>query len=159
MYAILLIAPPAIAPTVADELQRALNTTVEIAGTHRAALGSLRRRSYSLILMDELLVADVAVIDQLYENAGGAMILELNFAICSGSRMVRQARAALSRRAHDQNLARTAAANALQSELNETLAGLLLQSQLALREASPALKPKLQNLVQLAGDLRERLRA
>ena len=54
--------------------------------------------------------------------------------------------------------ARTAAAAALQSELNTVLAGVLLESQLALRDANPAQTPRLRHLVQLAGDLRDRLR-
>jgi hypothetical protein len=47
----------------------------------------------------------------------------------------------------------------LQCELNASLAGILLESELALLEASPAQAPKLRHLVQLAGDLRDRLRA
>lgn len=158
MSTILLIAPATTANAVADELRLALDTTVEIASTHRAALGILRRREFGLVLIEEALGSDPEITDLLYQSVGGAMIVELNFAISSAPRIVRQARAALSRRAHDQTLARAAAAASLHSELNATLAGLLLESQLALREATPAQAPKLRHLVQLAGDLRERLR-
>ena len=53
--------------------------------------------------------------------------------------------------------ARTAATLALQGALRSTLAALLLESQLALREAAPAQQAKLRQVVKLAGELRTRL--
>jgi hypothetical protein len=57
-------------------------------------------------------------------------------------------------------LARNAAATEIQSELKSTIAGLLLQSQLALAEPkiTPGLEAKLRSVVALASDLRDRLR-
>jgi hypothetical protein len=65
----------------------------------------------------------------------------------------------LQRRASDLAQAEAAATQNLHGELNATLAGLLLESQLALRAATPALEPKLRHVVSLASDLRDRLRA
>ena len=154
---ILLIAPESAAVPVADALRHDLRAEVETTPTRRAALTSLRHHDFTLILIDESLPAADA--DMLYQNAGAALIVELNFAISSAARIVRQARAALIRRTQDQAQARTAAAAALHSELNASLSGLLLESELALRDASPAQAPRLRHLVQLAGDLRDRLRA
>jgi signal transduction histidine kinase len=156
---ILLVAPESAALPVADALRHDLHAEVEMTPSPRSALASLRRNEFSLILIDESLATpDTASADLIYQNAGGALVVELNFAISSAARIVRQTRAALARRTQDRAQARAAAAAALQGELNATLAGILLESQLALREASPAQAPKLRHLVQLAGDLRDRLR-
>jgi CheY-like chemotaxis protein len=154
---ILLIAPESVAPPVADALRLELRAEVQTTPTRRSALTSLRHHDFSLVLIDDSLPAADA--DLLYQHAGAALVVELNLAISSASRIVRQARAALLRRDQDQAQARTAAASALHSELNAALAGLLLESELALRDASPAQAPRLRHVVQLARDLRDRLRA
>jgi signal transduction histidine kinase len=156
---LLLIAPESAAQPIADALRSELHAEVETTPSRRTALTLLRRDDFALILIDENLAsADSVTTDLLYQNAGSALILELNLAISGAERLVRQARSALARRARDLATARTAAAAALQSELNTVLAGVLLESQLALRDANPAQTPRLRHLVQLAGDLRDRLR-
>jgi hypothetical protein len=157
---ILLISSESAALPIARTLRLDLDAEVEIATNRRAGLASVRRREFSLVLVDDNLAAnDNLAVDLLYQNAGGALMVELNFAIASTGRILRQARAALARRAQDHTQARAAAALRLHSELNATLTGLLLESQLALREASPAQAPKIRQVVQLAGDLRQMLRA
>jgi hypothetical protein len=158
--ALLLIAPDSAAQPIADALRHDLRAAVETTPSRRSALTSLRHHDFALILIDEsLATADSASIDLLYQNAGTALVLELNLALSSAARIVRQARSALARRTQDLATAHTTAAAALHSELNSTLAGILLESQLALREAAPAQAPRLRHLVHLAGDLRDRLRA
>ena len=158
--ALLLIAPDSAAQPIVEALRNDLRAEVETVPSRRAALTSLRRNDFALILIDEsLATADSASIDLVYQNAGSALVLELNLALSSAARIVRQARSALTRRVADLATAHTAAAAALHSELNSTLAGILLESQLALREAAPAQAPRLRHLVQLASDLRDRLRA
>ena len=156
---ILLIATETTAHPVAEALRLELRAEVETTPSRRSALTSLRRRDFSLVLIDEgLAAADTAVADLLYQNSGAALILELNFAISSSARIVRQARAALVRQTQDQAQARIAAAAAIHSELNGSLSSLLLESEMALREANPTQAPRLRHLVQLASDLRDRLR-
>jgi DNA-binding NtrC family response regulator len=155
---LLLIAPESASQPIAEALRQDLRAEVETTPSRRAALTSLRRNDFALILIDESL-ATADSIDLLYQNAGSALVLELNLALSSAARIVRQARSALSRRTLDLATAHTAAAAALHSELNSTLAGILLESQLALREAALAQTPRLRHLVQLASDLRDRLRA
>ncbi len=157
---ILLIATEAAALPVAEALRRDLEKTVEVAPTRLAGLSSLRRGDYSLVLLDEgLAAADPESADLIYQSSAAAPVLEVNFAICTAARVVRQTRAALLRRAHDESQARAAVAASLQNELSASLTGLLLESQLALRDASPEQAPKLQHLVELAGGLRNLLRA
>jgi hypothetical protein len=79
--------------------------------------------------------------------------------LSSAERIVRQVRSALLRHRRERSEAAAAAAEKLENELGAALAGILLESQLALREASPTQQPKLRHVVELASTLRDRLRA
>lgn len=160
MSSILLIAPPETAEPVSAALRRDLKQSIQVAPNRRAGLAALRRGEYALVLLEEALMGvDPQSDDLLYQNSGSAPVLEINFGIAGIPRIVRQVRAALARRAQDEAKARIAAATALQHELNATLTGLLLESQLALRQAAPDQAPKLRHVVELASGLRDRLRA
>jgi hypothetical protein len=155
---ILIIAKEDAVRIVADILHRELDRAVEIAPNRRAGLAALRRAEYSLVLLDEgLATADDEITESLYEKALATQILELNFALSNSQRILRQVRAAFTCRAHDQAQAREAATITLQNELKSSVTGLLLESQLALRDAPPSNVAKLRYLVELAGDLRNRL--
>jgi len=157
---ILLIAPEVAAAPVAAAIRKQLDTEVQIVPNRRSAVALLRRNDYALIVLeDNLTASDPEAADQLYKSASGAVMLEVNFVLSNAERIVRQVRSALTRRAQDRAQARTAATAALNGELASTLAGLLLESQLALREAPAAQQPKLRHVVELASDLRDRLRA
>jgi CheY-like chemotaxis protein len=160
MTIILLIAAEAIAQPLAEMLREQVAAEVQTVPNRRSAIAVLRRHDYSLIVLDESLSnMDPDAADELYKTAAGAHLLEVNFGLSNMQRVLRQVRAALTRRAIERQHARAAAALALTNELNSTLAGLLLESQLALREAAPAQRPKLRHVVELASDLRDRLRA
>lgn len=157
---ILLIAPEPAASTLAEAIRVDLGAQVRLAEHGRNSFYGLRREDFSLILLDEnLAAAEPAATDALYLGAGTAPVLEANFAICGVGRLLRQVRSALQRRTQDEAKARTAAAATLQNELNASLTGLLLESQLALRGAGPELLPTLQHLIDLASELRGQLRA
>jgi hypothetical protein len=159
-HAILIIAPTLAAEPIADALRTELDAAVEISPHRRAGLAALRRSEFSLVLLEESLAElDPRGADLLYQNAGIAPVLELNFVISKAPRIVRAVRSALAHRVQDGVKARAAAIVTLQNELNASLSGLLLESQLALRDATPAQEPKLRHLVELASDLRNRLRA
>ena len=154
-HLVLLIAPDPAAANIADSLRNELGFDV-VQSTHRRdSLSVLRREEFSLILLDEnLAAADPQATETLYAGAGTAPLLEMNFAICRMERVLRQVRSAMSRRAQDLAKARTAAAAALGNELNASLTGLLLESQLALREAGPELATALEHVIELAAELR-----
>jgi len=157
---ILLIAPEDAARPVAAALTAELDAEVEIAAHRRAAMICLRRRDYELVLLEEGLTAgDPEAADLLYQAAASTPLLEVNFVIAGMRRIVRQVRGALQRRLHDRAQTRAAITASLHSELSSTVAGLLLESELALREASPEQQPKLRHIVDLASGLRDRLRA
>ncbi len=157
---LLIIAPEDAARAVAHVLRKHLEVTVQVAGNRRDGLIALRRSEWSLVVLEDTIAgSDPEAAELLYGNAGTAVVLEMNFAITGVARAVRQVRAALARRARDRAQARAAATAALHGELRSTLAGLLLESQLALREAAPAQQAKLRNVVKLAVELRSRLTA
>jgi hypothetical protein len=138
-----------------------LGSNVEVAGTKRAGLAALRRAAFGVVVVEESLAeADPEWADQVWGLAGLAMPVQVNFAISGCARLSREVKAALLRRDGEQAVARRAAVTEVENDLKSTVTGLLLESQLALREpAVPAsLEPKLRHLVELAGILRERLR-
>jgi signal transduction histidine kinase len=137
-----------------------LGVPVEVAATRRDALAALRRQRFAVLVVEESLVeGDTLWADQLWEQAGIAMPLQINFAIAGCARLVREVKAAMQRRSVERATAQKAALTELAKELKSTVTGILLESELALREPGlPAeLNPRLRHLVDLAGALRDRL--
>jgi signal transduction histidine kinase len=139
-----------------------LGTDVEVAEGRKTALAALRRKEFDAVVVDETMVeCNPASAEAIWEHAGLAIPLQINFALSGAARLIREIRAALHRREREQMLARRAAAAAIESELKTTVAGLLLQSQLALSgsEVPPLLADKLRVMAELAGSLRQQLSA
>jgi hypothetical protein len=157
---ILLIAPELAADPVAEALRRELDAEVELATTRRAGLACLRRREYVLILIEDFLTSsDPEAAELLYQAAQATPVLEIHCVVSSAERIVHQVRSSLLRRNRERSEAAAAAVETLQNEFGAALTGILLESQLALREASPTQQPKLRHVVELASTLRDRLRA
>jgi len=130
------------------------------ANGRKAAIAALKRSEYAAIVMDEgLFDADQSATDALWEHAGLAIPVHVNFALSGAQRLAREIRLALNRRERERALAHEAAAAAIESELKSTVAGLLLHSQLALqdREIPAPLAEKLRLVADLAGNLRQQL--
>ena len=137
-----------------------LGMEVEVADGRKAALGALRRREYSAVVVDETMAeCDPAAAEALWEHSGLAIPLQINFALSGAARVTREIRAALRRREREQTLAHRAAAAAIETELKSTVAGLLLNSQLALSgsEIPPPVADRLRVVADLAGSLRKQL--
>jgi signal transduction histidine kinase len=146
----------------ADVIANQLDMDVDVADGRKAALGLLRQREFAAVVVDETVAGcDPAAAEAIWERAGLAIPLQINFAVSGAARLIREIRAALHRREREQMLARRAAAVAVEQELKTTVAGLLLQSQLALSSSEPAspLAEKLRLVASLAGDLRRQLSA
>lgn len=138
-----------------------VGSRVEVAATRRAGLAALKRSKFGVVVVEESLAeADPEWADQVWALAGLAMPVQVNFAISGCARLGREVKAALQRRDGEKAVAKRAAVTEIENDLKSAVTGLLLESELALREASiPAeLEPKLRHLVELAGALRERLR-
>lgn len=139
-----------------------LSMEVEVAGGRKAALIALRRREFTVVVVDETMAeCDPSAAEAICERAGLAIPLQVNFALSGAARLIREVRAALHRRDREQSLARRAAAAAIENELKSTVAGLLLHSQLALsgNEVPSSIADKLRVVADLAGNLRQQLNA
>ena len=148
------------AQNCADSLARQLELTVDVAATRSQALSALRRREYSVVVVDDSLVeADASGADLLWKHSGLAFPMQFNFAISSGARLAREVRTAIGRRNQELALARRDAARALESELKSITTGLILQTELALSESAlnPSLEEKLKLIADLAAKLRRQL--
>ncbi len=157
---VLLVAPEPAATAVAHALRRDLNVHVQTAAGGRSGLVAMRREEFTVIVLEEnLAAAGPEATQTLYTLATTVPVLEINFGLCGVERIVRQVRSALERRTADEAKARLAVSNSLVNHLNASLAGLLLESQLAVRQASPEVLPTLQHLIHLASELRAQLRS
>ena len=148
------------APDCAKVVGAQLGMEVEVADGRRAALTALRRREFAVIVVDETTAeCDPATAEAIWEHAGLAIPLQVNFALSGVARLTREIRAGLHRREREQLLARRAAAAAIEAELKSTVAGLLLHSQLALSgsEVPPPIAEKLRVVADLASNLRQKL--
>jgi hypothetical protein len=137
-----------------------LGMEVEVADGRKAALTALRRKEFSAVVVDETMAeCDPSAAEGIWERAGLAIPLQVNFALSGAARVTRDIRAALHRRDREQTLARRAAAAAIENELKTTVAGLLLHSQLALScsEASSPTAERLRTMAELVGNLRQQL--
>ncbi len=147
------------AENLAIVLARHVESRVEVVTTRRAGLARLRHGDFAVVVVDESMVEmDREWADQLWESAGLAIPLQVNFSISSSARLAREVRGALARRDAEYAMARKAAVTEMESELKGSLTGLLLQSELAMREpaGSEALAPKLKLMVELAENIRHR---
>jgi hypothetical protein len=144
----------------ADAVESQLGMTVEVADGRKAALAALRRQDYVVVLVDDTLAeCDPASAEAIWEKSGLAVPLQVNFAVAGAARVIRDIRAGLSRRQREQALARRAAVSAIETEMNTTIAGLLLHSQLALagNQVPPNVADKLRTVADLAASLRQQL--
>ena len=160
MQSALMITAVSGAEHCAVTLSKQLGLPVDVAPSRREGLAALRRREYTIVVVDEPVAeASPEGAEMLWKQAGLAIPLQINFAISGTNRLIREVRAALQRREHEQQLAMRAATTAIENELRDTVTGLLLHSQLALAEplVSAPLTAKLQTVAQLAGTLRTRL--
>ncbi len=158
---VLLVTTMSGADNCAAAIGRQLGLSVEVAENRRAALAALRRREYAVMVLDESLVeADPAGAEVLWQQAGLAVPIQVNLGISGCNRVLREVRGALLRRERELSLAMRAAAQILEGEMNTTLTGLLLQTQLALEDPTlaPGTAGKLRQALELAEVLREHLR-
>src|SRR5271155_4350554 len=157
MQSMLMITSILGAENCAAVLANQLGFSVEIVATRKDGLARLRRHEYTIVVVDDAIAeSDPEGAELLWKHAGLAVPLQINFAISGTARLVR---AVLARREQEQSLAMRAAAVAVESELRDTVTGLILHSQLALSEPSlsPELSAKLKTVAELAGSLQQRL--
>ena len=148
------------AQNCAAAVAQQIGMSVEVADGRKAALAVLRKKEFVAVVLDESLAeCDPAAAEAIWERAGIAIPLQVNFALAGAARLIRDIRAALNRRKREETVARRAAAGAIETEVRTTVAGLLLQSQLALSSPQipgPAAE-KMRIVAELANNLRRQL--
>jgi hypothetical protein len=146
----------------AEAVGKQLGTEVEVAEGRRSAVSALRSGDFQAVVIDETLAeCDPAAADAICAQAGLAIPLQINFALAGAARLVREIRSALHRREREQLLARRTASAVIEAELKSTVAGLLLNSELALNGGNlpPQAAERLRIVADLAGSLRSQLNA
>ena len=146
----------------ASAIATQLGLEIEVAEGRKQALSALRRKEYIAVVVDETVVeCDPSGAEAIWEHAGLAIPLQVNFALSGAARVVREIRAAIHRREREQLLAHRAAAAAFETELKTTVAGLLLHSELAAsgNEVPAQIAERLRTVATLAGSLRQQLAA
>ena len=159
-YHVLMIAGIKNASACGQEIAERADVAVEVATNRKAGLAALRRSIFEVVLVEENLAeADSAWADQVWHLAGSAIAVQVNFAIVSCIRLSREVKAALTRKESERASARRLVANEIETDLKLSITGLLLQSELALREPQlpESLRPKLRRIVELAGALLKRI--
>ena len=141
-------------------IEKELGETTEHVSTLPQATARLRAGEYTAVVVDQSLFDfDPAASDSLWKNAGTAVPIFVNFAISGSVRVVRDLRAALTRRQKEQLLAARAAQAALRNELTGAISGILLSSELALAQPAvpSAVAEKLRSVHELALQIKSRL--
>ena len=134
---------------------------IEVVDSRRAALAALRRCEYSVLLLDQsTLESDPPGLELLWEEAGGALSIEVNLGVSNWNRVLREVRSGLQRREREQLLAQRSSMQIIEGALSTTITGLLLNSQLILQE--PTLDARtivqLHRVVELATELAKKVR-
>ncbi len=157
---ILLLAGEPGAAAVARVLAQKLGAIVNVVPDCRSCHQTLQRQEFALLLMEEAFTAENAVATEaLCEVAGSALVLDVSFGVANPDRVLRQVRSALAHRRLQEAKARSAVLHSVQNELCASLAGLLLETQLALSHAGPEIAPFLEHVVSLTESLCQQLRA
>lgn len=154
---ILLVTPNQHGEECAAAIKEATGCEVALAESLQQATGLLRANEFISVVLDQyLLEAEENQASALMEHLGTAIPAQVNLAVSGMERVAREVRAATQRRTREQTIARRAAQQALQSQLNSTVTALLLDCELAL--ASPGLPAATTEKLQGARDLAQRLR-
>jgi hypothetical protein len=157
---LLLVTPSHRGSEFATALNLALGEKVTVAVNSRRANALLRNAEFDAIILDEPVVENEPDgIDVLLENAGIALPVYINLAISGGDRVVREVRMALRRYREERLVAMRSAATLLRTELRGAVAGILLSTELAMKNPSMPIdaRSKLQSVCELAGEIRTRL--
>lgn len=144
----------------ASALNAVLGEKVEVAANSRRANVLLRNAEFDAIILDEPVVENEPDgIDSVLENSGIALPVYLNLAISGTDRVVRDVRIALRRYREERLVAMRSAATLLRTELRGAVAGILLSTELAMKNPSmpTEARSKLQSVCDLAGEIRTRL--
>ena len=157
---ILLITASSRAKECAAALETSARQNVDLAHSVPRALAKLQRTEYDTLVIDESLVEiDDSAVNALLNHAGMAMPIYINLGLHRTERLVREVIAGLARKHAERIGAKRSAITELQSQLRGDLTGILLASELALRESAlpPRVADRINSVHRLAEQIRTRL--
>jgi hypothetical protein len=131
-----------------------------LSSTVPQALSRLQAAEYDCLAVDQsLLEVDFRALDTLMNRCGMAMPAYINLALHSVEREVREITVALRRQESERLLAMRSAERTLSNQLRGNLTGILLNSELALRQKSISadVAEKVQAVRELAEKMRDQL--
>lgn len=145
---------------LAEDVRRELGMELTVANGVESALCALRDHDFTIVVLDEATAECLtSAADVIWERSGLAVPLRANFAISSSARLVLEIRAALCRRKREMKLAMQAVSARMGEELRSSLAGLVLQTQLAAsdRSLSPGSSKRLELIADLVLNLQRKI--
>ncbi len=157
---ILLVTISSRAKECAAALEKSTRQKVACAHSVSGALLKLHQADYEALIIDEsLLEFDDGAVDALLNHAEMAMPIYINLGLHRTERVVREVEAGLLRKHAERLGAKRSAATELHCQLRGDLTGILLASELALRESSlpPRVADKINSVHKLAEQIRSRL--
>jgi len=120
----------------AFSIEHALQEPVQIAASLHEGCDRLRSDEFSAVIVDQWITeAEPEPTSILFDHLGPAVPLFVNFGISGLERVLRELRAALSRRGREMVLARHVARQGLRDELKDDVTALLLSCDVALQES------------------------
>jgi len=157
---ILLVTTSSRSKEYAAALESGTGQKTHLATSVPQALAKIQAADYEALAIDQsLLEADVRALDTLLNRCAIAMPVYVNLALHSSERIVREVQVALRRAEDERRVAERAAGRLLGNELRSELTGILLNSELALRQRGilPEVAEKLNSVRELAEKMRSRL--
>ncbi len=157
---ILLVTTSSRAKECAAALEQGTGHKTHLAGSVPQAVSKLQAAEYEGLAIDQsVLESDFRAFDTLLNRCGIAMPLHVNLALHSTERVVREVQAALRRGEKEKLVATRAAGQMLRNQLRSEVTGILLSSELALRQASisPDVAEKVKSVRELAEKMKTQL--
>jgi hypothetical protein len=144
----------------ARAIEHAMQEAVQVASTLHEGGDRLRAGEYSAVVVDQWITeAEPEPTSIVFDHLGMAVPVFVNFGISGVERILRELRAALSRRGLETVLARHSARQALRDELKDDVTVLLLSCGMVLQEPnlSDSARMRLQKVEELAKHISEKL--
>jgi hypothetical protein len=141
-------------------IEHAMQEAVQLASSLHEGVKRLRSGEFSAVVVDQWITeAEPEPTSVLFDHLGMAVPVFVNFGISGVERILRELRAALSRRGLETVLARHSARQALRDDLKDDVTVLLLSCGVALEEPelNECMRTRLQKIEDLAKHISEKL--
>jgi hypothetical protein len=154
---ILLVTTSSRAKECAAALEQGTGQPTQVANSVPHAVTRLQSTEYDALAIDQsLLETDFRALDTLLNHAGTALPMYVNLALHHSDRVVREVQVALRRAEKEKKWAMGLAERVLRNQLRGEVTGILLTSELALRQ--PAIPDDVVAKIRLVQDMAEKMR-